>query len=134
MAKQDTSELTDAAAAFDAELSTYTRLGELFLKTPLSSVKHLERANAVLADIAGCEERLQAARQALVQALSASRDRQEQLAKQVWPNVDPIGKAITIYRSSQARPGHRRDGSRRRPRCASGGTAGRPRLRPPRRP
>ena len=29
----------------------------------------------------------------------------EQLAKQIWPNADPIGKAITIYRSSQARPG-----------------------------
>ena len=29
----------------------------------------------------------------------------EQLAKQVWPNAGPIGKAITIYRSSQARPG-----------------------------
>jgi hypothetical protein len=90
MAKQDTSALTDAAAAFDAELSNYTRLGELFLKTPLSSVKHLERANSVLADIAGCEERLQAAGQALVQALSGSRDRQEQLAKSVVDHVPEV--------------------------------------------
>ena len=29
----------------------------------------------------------------------------DQLAQQVWPNADPVGKAITIYRSSQARPG-----------------------------
>lgn len=89
MAKQE-SELTEAAGAFDAELATYTRLGELFVKTPLSSVKHLERANATLADIAACEERLQAAGQRLVQALSAARDRQEQLAQQVVAHVPAV--------------------------------------------
>ena len=57
MAKQDNA-LADAAAGFDDELAAYTRLGDLFLKTPLSSVKHLERANATLAEIAACEERL----------------------------------------------------------------------------
>jgi putative ABC transport system permease protein len=29
----------------------------------------------------------------------------EQLAKRAWPNEDPIGRPITIFRSSQARPG-----------------------------
>ena len=29
----------------------------------------------------------------------------EQLAKRVWPAADPIGQPITIFRSSQARPG-----------------------------
>ncbi|MEJ7599296.1 MAG: hypothetical protein WKG01_15425 [Kofleriaceae bacterium] len=90
MAKQDPSVLTDAAAAFDAELSSYTRLGELFLKTPLSSVKHLERANTTLAEIAACEERLQAAGQTLVQALSRSRAHQEQLATQVVAHVPEV--------------------------------------------
>lgn len=89
MAKPDTA-LADAAAEFDAELAVYARLGELFLKTPLASVKHLERANAALADIAACEERLQAAGQRMVQALSAGRSRQEQLASEVVAHVPAV--------------------------------------------
>ncbi|MBA3393100.1 MAG: hypothetical protein H0T89_10670 [Deltaproteobacteria bacterium] len=89
MAKQD-SPLSDAAAAFDTELAAYARLGKLFLETPMSSVKHLERANSTLAEIAGCEERLQAAGQALVKALSAARDQQEQLAGLVVAHVPAL--------------------------------------------
>ena len=39
MAKTDSSPLVEAAAEYDSELATYARLGDLFLKTPLSSVK-----------------------------------------------------------------------------------------------
>ena len=64
MTKRDLSELALAAVAFETELEAYKRSGELFMKTPLgSSVKHLERANATLAELAGCEERLQVAGQ-----------------------------------------------------------------------
>jgi DNA anti-recombination protein RmuC len=90
MAKQEPSALSEAAIAFESELASYTRLGELFVKTPLSSVKHLERANSTLAEIAGCEERLQLAGQRLVQALASSRDQQEQLAKQVVAQVPAV--------------------------------------------
>ena len=90
MAKQDPSVLADAAASFDAELATYARLGKLFLETPLSSVKHLERANQTLGEIAACEGRLQAAGQALVLALAGARQRQEELAKQVVDHVPAI--------------------------------------------
>jgi chromosome segregation ATPase len=90
MSKQDSSALAEAAAAFDAELATYGRLGKLFVETPLSSVKHLERANTTLAEIAACEERLQAAGQRLVQALATARDRQEQLAKDVVAHVPAL--------------------------------------------
>lgn len=86
MAK-DSSPLADAAAEFDKELAIYARLGRLFIETPLSSVKFLERANGTLAEIAQCEERLQRAGQTLVQALSRSRDQQEQLAKDVVAHV-----------------------------------------------
>ena len=86
MAKPDTA-LADAAAGFDTELATYSRLGELFLKTPLSSVKQLERANGTLAEIVACEERLQAAGQRMVQALAAARAHQEQLATEVVAHV-----------------------------------------------
>jgi hypothetical protein len=82
--------LVDAAAAFEAELATYTRLGELFIKTPLVSVKHLERANATLVDIAACEERLQTAGQNLVLALGTARKAQEDLAKHVVAHVPAI--------------------------------------------
>jgi len=90
MAKQDSSALAEAAAAFDAELATYSRLGKLFLETPLSSVKQLERANQTLGEIAACEGRLQAAGQALVIALSGARQRQEELAKQVVEHVPAV--------------------------------------------
>ncbi len=90
MVKIDSSPLVEAAAEFDTELATYARLGDLFLKTPLSSVKHLERANGALAELAGCEERLQASGQKLVKALSAARDHQELLAKDVVAHVPVI--------------------------------------------
>lgn len=90
MAKQDLSSLVEAAAAFDQELATYARLGDLFLKTPLSSVKHLERANGTLAELAGCEERLQSSGQTLVKALAAARDQQERLAKEVVAHVPQV--------------------------------------------
>lgn len=89
MAK-DQSPLAAAAADFEKELAAYARLGKLFLETPLSSVKHLERANATLGEIAQCEERLQQAGQALVQALAGSRDHQEQLAKAVVAHVPAV--------------------------------------------
>lgn len=87
---KDTSALVEAAAAFDQELAQYTRLGKLFVGTPLGSVKHLERANVTLGEIAECEGRLQAAGQNLVMALSTARQGQEQLAKQVVDHVPVV--------------------------------------------
>ena len=83
MPKQDVSPLATAAAMFDAELATYARLGELFLKTPLTTLKHLERANQTLGEIADCEGRLQVAGKQLVEALTGARGKQEELATQV---------------------------------------------------
>jgi hypothetical protein len=89
MAKPDTA-LAEAAAGFDEELAAYARLGDLFLKTPLSSVKHLERSNTTLAEIAACEARLQAAGQRMVQALAVARAHQEQLASDVVAHVAAV--------------------------------------------
>ena len=82
MAKSD-SPLVDAAAAFDAELAIYSRLGELFLKTPLTTLKHLERANQTLGEIADCEQRLSDAGKRLIEALTGARQKQEQLSQSV---------------------------------------------------
>ena len=82
MAKSD-SPLVAAAAAFDAELATYSRLGELFLKTPLDTLKHLERANQTLGELAESEQRLQDAGKDLIEALTGARQKQENLSKSV---------------------------------------------------
>ncbi len=87
---KDTTPLSEAAAQFDKELAAYARLGKLFIETPMSSVKYLERANTTLAEIAQCEERLQQAGQTLVRALSSSRDQQEELAKAVVAHVPAL--------------------------------------------
>lgn len=90
MAKPDASDLVAAASFFDEALAEYTRLGELFLKTPLGSVKHLERANTLLAEIAECEERLQRGGQQMVAALGAARGRQETLSTSVVAHVPAV--------------------------------------------
>lgn len=84
------SELVEAAIEFDKEIEAYRRAGELFVKTPLASVKHLERANSTLAEIAACEERLQAAAQRLVGVLGEARGLQENLAKTVVAHVPAV--------------------------------------------
>jgi len=89
MSKPDTA-LAAAAAGFDEELAAYTRLGDLFIKTPVASVKQLERANGILTEIAACEERLQAAGQRMVGALAAARAHQEQLAHDVVARVPVV--------------------------------------------
>ncbi len=83
MGNSDRPPLVAAATAFDDELAIYARLGELFLKTPLTSLKHLERANHTLAELAECEQRLQLAGQRLLEALAGARQHQEQLATAV---------------------------------------------------
>jgi DNA repair exonuclease SbcCD ATPase subunit len=83
MAKSEPSALVAAATAFDAELTTYSRLGELLLKSPLDTVKRLERVNTTLQELAESEGRLQQRGQQLLAALSAARGKQEQLALDV---------------------------------------------------
>jgi methyl-accepting chemotaxis protein len=91
MSRSD-SELVEAATKFAEELESYSRLGDLFLDTPLSSVKYLERANQMLVDIAGCEARLQAAGQQLVKVLAGARTHQEALSKGVVDHVLAVQK------------------------------------------
>lgn len=87
---KEPSPLTDAAAAFDAELVTYARLGELFLKTPLTSLKHLERANETIGQIAECEQRLQDCGKRLIEALTAARGKQENLSSAVVAHAPTV--------------------------------------------
>jgi len=95
MPKPEQSPLLAAAAAFDEALAIYARLGQLFIKQPLDSVKHLERANQILGEIADCEQRLQDAGKDLITALSASRATQEDLAAEV------VGHAPKVQERNQ---------------------------------
>src|SRR6476469_10426754 len=82
MAKSD-SPLVIAATEFDEVLAVYSRLGELFLKTPLTTLKHLERANQTLGELADCEQKLQDTGRKLIEALTAARQTQERLSQEV---------------------------------------------------
>ena len=98
MAKPERSPLVDAALAFDEQLAAYARLGELFVKTPLTSVKHVERANTTLGEIAACEERLQQTGKLLIEALTAARSRQEELSAQVVAHAPALQARNTRLR------------------------------------
>ena len=87
---KDPSPLTEAATQFEAELAIYARLGELFIKTPLTSLRHLERSNQTLGEIADCEQRLQDAGKRLIEALSGARSRQETLSSQVVAHAPTV--------------------------------------------
>src|SRR5688572_10629512 len=97
MAKSD-SPLVQAATQFDEELAIYARLGELFLKTPLTTLKHLERANQTLGEIADCEQRLSDAGKRLIEALTGARQKQEELSQSVIDYAPTVQARNTTLR------------------------------------
>lgn len=104
MPKSD-SPLVQAAAAFDEELAIYARLGELLLKTPLTSLKHLERANQTLGEIVDCEQRLSAAGRRLIEAVTDTRQKQEQLSQSVVDHAPVVQARNTKLRELMAAMG-----------------------------
>jgi len=104
MAKSD-SPLVEAATQFDEELAIYARLGELFLKTPLNTLKHLERANQTLGEIADCEQRLSDAGKRLIEALTGARQKQEQLSQNVIDYAPTVQARNTKLRELMAAMG-----------------------------
>jgi hypothetical protein len=104
MAKSD-SPLVQAATQFDEELAIYARLGELFLKTPLNTLKHLERANQTLGEIADCEQRLSDAGKRLIEALTGARQQQEQLSNNVVAYAPTVQARNTKLRELMAAMG-----------------------------
>lgn len=95
MAKPPPSELTSATVAFDEALTAYTRLGDLFLRSPLETLKHLERANVTLSELAEAETKLQQAGQVLISAIAGARDKQQRMAEQV------VARAPELQRRNQ---------------------------------
>src|SRR3954467_3784531 len=104
MAKSD-SPLVQASTEFDEVLAVYARLGDLFLKTPLTSLKHLERANQVLGELADSEQKLQEAGKKLIEALTGARQKQEGLSQSVIAYAPTLQARNTRLRELMAQMG-----------------------------
>ncbi|HSD90593.1 MAG TPA: hypothetical protein VLB44_23875, partial [Kofleriaceae bacterium] len=104
MAKSD-SPLVQAATEFDEVLAVYARLGDLFLKTPLTMLKHLERANQTLGELADCEQRLQDTGKKLIDALTTARQKQEQLSQAVIDHAPTLQARNTRLRELMTQMG-----------------------------
>jgi DNA repair exonuclease SbcCD ATPase subunit len=88
--KDKASPLAEAAQVFEQELARYAQLGETFVRAGLSTTKQLERANQAVEEIVAQEERLSAAGQKLIEAVTEARKRQEALAQQVIDRLPEI--------------------------------------------
>jgi hypothetical protein len=94
--KQATSELMEAATAFDDELARFGRLVEAARTGPLNSQKHLQRAAHAFEQLAQSEQRLGEAAQTLVAALQTARQRQEAQAQAIQGRAREIEARTTI--------------------------------------
>jgi len=97
------SPLLDAAGAFDDALHEYAHLSELFLRSPLSTAKQLERINEILGEIGGMEERLGATGKALAEQVTAARERQLGLAQQMIARLPEVKRRMEQLRDLLAR-------------------------------
>jgi len=88
--RKQPSPLVEAAQAFDEALEAHARAGELFVRAPLSTTKHLERANELLGEIAAAEARLGECGAALAAAINVAHTRQQQLAKDIVDRLPSI--------------------------------------------
>lgn len=84
----------EAAQAFEDELASYAHLSDAFVRAPLDSAKHLERASELLGNIAASEQRLGDCGRRLADAVTGARDDQERMAMKTLERV-PVLKQRT---------------------------------------
>jgi len=94
--KRATSELLEAAEAFDDELARFGKLVEAARTGPLNSQKHLQRAARAFEEIAESEKRLGETAQSLVAALQSARQRQEVQALALQGRAQEIEARTTV--------------------------------------
>jgi hypothetical protein len=92
------SPLAEAAQAFEDELTRYAQLGEAFVRAQLATTKQLERANQAVDEIVAQEQRLGAAGQRLVAAVTEARQRQEALAQAVLDRLPEVRARNEAFR------------------------------------
>lgn len=88
--KKSPSPLVEAAQAFDDALEAHARASELFVRSPLASTKHIDRANELMNEIAAAEQLLGERGAALSAAITAARDRQLALAHQIVERLPEV--------------------------------------------
>lgn len=94
--KRATSELMEAAAAFDDELARFGRLVDAARSGPLNSQKHLQQAARAFEQLAESEQRLGEAAQTLVAALQSARQRQEAQAQAIQGRAREIEARTSV--------------------------------------
>ncbi|MDB4997784.1 MAG: hypothetical protein JWM74_5216 [Myxococcaceae bacterium] len=84
------SDLGAAAAALEAELRRFEELGEIARRVPLNSEKNLDRAARATQEAAEAQERVAAAVNALIAAITVARQRQEGHAHSILERAKEI--------------------------------------------
>lgn len=84
------SPLVEACQAFDEAMAAHARAGELFIRTPLSTTKQLERANELLGEIAASEKLLAERGAVLAAAINAAHTRQQETAQAIVDHIPAI--------------------------------------------
>ena len=84
------SDLGAAAAALEAELRRFEELGEIARRVPLNSEKNLDRAARATQEAAEAQERVAAAVNALIGAITVARQRQEGHAQGILERAKEI--------------------------------------------
>lgn len=80
--QQSPGPLTEAAAAFERELSRYERITSELSRTTVRSQKTLSRTQRLLVDSTECEEALSARLRELLTAMNGARDTQQRCMEQ----------------------------------------------------
>ena len=94
--KAQASELMEAAATFDAQLTRFAGLAETAREAPLNSQKNLQRAARAFQEIGEAEKRLGVAAQDLVVALTSARRTQELQAQAIQERAQEIARRTSV--------------------------------------
>ncbi|WP_224244940.1 hypothetical protein [Hyalangium gracile] len=103
--KSPSSELVAAAESLESQLTRFESLADQLRKAPLNSEKSLERASKLLRDVAEQDQVLNASVSALVAAVTAARDRQQQQAEAVNARAQELQHRAETFKALLERYG-----------------------------
>jgi hypothetical protein len=100
---RDTSPLSEAAAALEAELRRFEDLSSQAKKIPLDSEKNMQRAAKALQEAANCQEQTANLVRALVETIGGARDRQQDTANGLLERAQELQARSDILQDLLAR-------------------------------
>jgi hypothetical protein len=101
--QRDTSPLSEAAAALEAELRRFEELSSQAKKIPLDSEKNMQRAAKALQEAANCQEQTANLVRALVDTIGGARDRQQDTANGLLARAQELQARSDILQDLLAR-------------------------------